>query len=195
MSASIHADSASSSREETGILGGAVGLGIVGLLSGSLAFVGISMFATTVGVPPQGGTPSPQLAVVFLALATLVAVTGFGVSLSIPWAMRLCRWIALGCLLTGIGGILYFVLSTLIVGMFPSLLLTPDNLAGMALFVLATLAGLGLRRRQAETESSSGRDVEWIRTTWHPVAVGVILGLGVSWLFGLGISWLWQTAA
>jgi hypothetical protein len=76
--------------------------------------------------------------------------------------------------------------SLFVSGAFPLLLLTPDNIGAELWLGLAAIAGIGLFRvGRATGTPGSQPGARWLDRSWHPVAFGVALGIGLAvvWSF------------
>jgi hypothetical protein len=167
-----------------------------GILSSVLALTAFVVLRATLGRDMGGDTESPRLAVALAAGAIVVAITGVAVATTRPWSRRLSVAVGLASVIAGFGGLIYFLVASLIVsGMFPSLLLDRLNLTIALVMGLIGLTGLGLlmrstgvgdeRRDQSSvvgTVMASGRgrvrdrnrggmDLERVHLARHPIRV------------------------
>jgi hypothetical protein len=152
---------------------------LAGVFAGTLVYGGVSMLVVVIQYRPQGGTPSVELALILmgLALGMTLAATAFAVGTRL--GPRLARWVGGLFAVLGIGGLVYFLGASLVVsGAFPLILLTPDNIGAELWMALAAVAGIGLFQvgRAAGTPAPQ-TGARWLDRSWHPVALGVALGI------------------
>jgi hypothetical protein len=132
-----------------------------------------------------GGTPSPQLALILFVLALVLAIAALAVTLGTHLGRRLARWVGAITAIVGIGGLVYvLVVSLFVSGAFPLLLLTPDNLSGELWLAFAAITGIGLfRLGRHALGAAPAAETPWIARSWHPVALGIALGIGLGALW------------
>jgi hypothetical protein len=155
-----------------------------GILSSVLALTAFVVLRATLGRDMGGDTESPRLAVALAAGAIVVAITGVAVATTRPWSRRLSVAVGLASVIAGFGGLIYFLVASLIVsGMFPSLLLDRLNLTIALVMGLIGLTGLGLLMRSTGPATSAGISRPWLARSWHPVAAGFAIGIAVAWIW------------
>ena len=154
---------------------------LTGVLSGILAFAGVEMLLRR-DLP--GDTPSPELGVLLMAGALVVALTGIGVALALPWSGWLRPVVGLACLVLGFGGLLFLLVATLMVsGAFPNTLLQPLNLSIGLVMAVSGFAGAGLLMPDFGKATIVGSG-SWLARSWHPVTAGILTGAAAAWFWG-----------
>jgi hypothetical protein len=168
---------------EHGILGAVIRtftVVLAGVVSGIFAFVAFGMLLPD-DLP--GDTASLQLAMILMACAIAVAITGVGVATTGPWSLPLSLVIGIAGVIAGFGGLTLLVLSSLLaVGMFPDTLLEPLNLTVALIMVLGGLTGIGFLMRRSDPPTAAATRTAWLARSW-PVAAGIAVGIGVAWLW------------
>jgi hypothetical protein len=158
---------------------------LTGVVSGILVVTAARMLLATLDRDLAGDTDSPQLALVLAAAAAAMAIAGLAVATARPWSRGLSLVVGLAAVIAGIGGLIYFLLASLLVaGMFPELLLEPGNLTIALVTGLTGLTGIGLLMRRSAPEATAGAASPWPARAWHPVAAGIAIGIAAAWVWG-----------
>jgi hypothetical protein len=114
-----------------------------------------------------------------IACAIVLAITGVGLAAGAAWSRVMSLVVGLAGLIVGFGGLLLIVGSSLVAaGMFPDVLLQPQNLTIALVMGLAGLTGIGLlMRRSDRTAATTGPG---LARSW-PVVAGVAIGIAAAW--------------
>jgi hypothetical protein len=126
------------------------------------------------GRDSPGDTESLEFALVLMAVAILIAFAGCAIGVGAARLRPALLVVAATAIILGIIGLAYMVLVSLVVaGMFPDLLVTPTNLSVLVVLFLMAVTGIAQWRLiRSGPIWTLGPDAGWLARSWHPLVAG-----------------------